>query len=162
MENQATKCAVAVAAPAPLLLRQEPQSETLETIIALAESAFAGEATEVFRNGPFVEVEVVSGTRIVEAVYDIETGALQMCHATAESRRGKRNARALGRAVLSLLDAIDLAKAAVGAGEVLRAALLSAASLGERRFDVRLRTRGGDVDVAIDPTTGRLVRAVSG
>ncbi len=136
-------------------------AETLESIVASAETAFGGEASEAFRDGQVVEVEVMCGSKVVEAVYDAKTSELLDAETLPACRRGKRVARALDRAVLSLVDAMDVAKMAVGPGETLEAALPTAGRDGGRRFDIALRTSDGVFDVQVDAASGRLLRVVA-
>jgi hypothetical protein len=76
------------------------------------------------------------------------------------SRRGKRMARALDRTVLSLIDAMDVAKGAIGPGETLEATLLSAGRSGGRRFEIAVRTSDGTFSALVDAATGRLLQVL--
>ncbi len=148
-------------AEAPGLCLEVILAESLENIVAVAESAFDGEACLAFRDGARVEVELVCGAHLVEVVYDADSGELLDSQVVAGSRRCRRSARALSRSVLSLLDAIDLAKRALGPGEVLWAALATTAGDREHYFDIHLRTADASYDVHIDPNMGRLLRVVA-
>lgn len=133
-------------------------AETLETIVASAESTLGGRACGALRQGPVVEVELICSSGTVEAVFEAETGELVETVSIGRSRRGKRMTRALDRTVLSLIDAMDVAKSATGPGETLEATLLCASRAGGRRFDITLRTSEDLFSVVVDATTGRLLR----
>ncbi|MEM9383591.1 MAG: hypothetical protein AAGA68_00900 [Pseudomonadota bacterium] len=159
MENQV----IPFALDSDPLLALAPEvilSETLESLIASAETTFGGEACEAFHDGQLVEVEVVCDAKIVEAVYDANSCELLDAHVQPVGRRGKRVVRALDRAVLTLVDAMDVAKGAVGPGESLEAGLRTTGSDGGRRFEVILRTSEGVYEIQVDSASGRLVRVV--
>lgn len=159
MENQVTS----LLAEGDQLLFLAPEvilSEAVESVVAAAESAFRAEAFGAIRHGRFVEVELVDGSAIIEAVYDAASGELQDTQTLLSSRRGRRAAQALDRAVLSLADAMDVAKGGVGPGETLEACLHTAGASCGRRFDIVLRTSEGTFEVFVDAATGRLSRVV--
>ena len=133
--------------------------------IAAAESQFGGEAFEAERyreNGrPRIEVEVLSGGEIYEAVFDVRTGRLVDWERYVQPRRASQVAAALQRARLSLIQATRRALQAKGPGAgVVEADLLLSpnAQTNGRRYEVDVRTRDGVFEVIVDALNGRIVR----
>jgi hypothetical protein len=159
MENQVMQLSAGIEQLLPLA----PEiilAETLETIVANAETTLGGRACWALHQGPVVEVELMGSSGTVEAVFEAETGELVDTVSVGPSRRGKRMARALDRTVLSLIDAMDVAKGAIGPGETLEATLLSAGRSGGRRFEIAVRTSDGTFSALVDAATGRLLQVL--
>lgn len=133
---------------------------SLPSIIEDAEQTFGGEAFDAETYLRRSEVDVLSGNEIIEAVYDAETGELIFSEVYGSRRLVERVAAALDQAVLSLLDAIEVAEDAVGPGEILEAALSISRRRSGKIFVVDIRTDGGVFDVFVDSATGEIVRVI--
>jgi uncharacterized membrane protein YkoI len=135
-------------------------ADSLESLIESAEATFGGEAYAAGSIGGFAEVQLLSGDRLIEALYNAETGQLVDSETFGSGRIVQRVATALDVAVLSLVDAITAAQDAAGPGDVLEADLLISRRNSGRRFLVDLRTDDGIFDVIVDSQTGRIIRII--
>lgn len=135
-------------------------ASSLDPAIEAAEQTFNGEAFSASAVGRFVDVEVLSGNQVVEALYDAETVQLAASEIYGSPRRVQRVQAAVDQAVLSLVDAIAAAEAAVGPGDVLEAELLLSRRNPGSRYLVDIRTADGIFDVVVDSATGQIIRIV--
>lgn len=136
----------------------------IKNAIATAESQFGGQAfvAERYRAGGrgYVEVEVLSGNRIVEAEYDVRSGQIMDAETYGNKRRVARIAAALERSRLSLADAAQIAEDAIGPGNVREAKLRISrqAERNGKRFVVELRNNEGEFGVVVNSRNGRVLR----
>ena len=149
---------------ASLLASGVAVASPLADAVALAEQQFAGEAfeAELYREDGrrIVEVEVLSGNLIVEAVYNANTGALIDSDTYGSQRRVNRIRRALNRAEISLIDAIEIAAARLRPGRATEAELDIRRNprRNGRRFEVEYISQGEEFDVYINSRSGRVVK----
>lgn len=134
--------------------------QSLEAVIEAAQAQLGGEVYDASRIGRFAEVELLSDNRLIDAIFDFESGQLIDSEVYGSPRLTSLVDKALDRADLSLIAAIDAAEAAVGPGEVLEAALRVGGRQGGRQFIVDIRTGDGTFDVIVDASTGAIVRII--
>lgn len=138
----------------------------LNQAIAVAEQQFGGQAfdAEFFReNGQRrAEVELLSGSEIVEVLFDADTGAILDVDTYGNQRRIDRAAAALSLAKISLLDATGIARKAVGRGQILEAELRVTANpnANGKRYIVDVRNKQGEFEVIINSRTGKVIRVI--
>lgn len=136
----------------------------IQDAIAAAEQQFGGQAfvAERYREDgrTFVEVEVLSGNRIVEAEYLVGSGQFVDSDTYGTKRRVARIRAALQRSQLSLADAAQIAEDAVGPGRVMEAKLrvTRQAKRNGKRFVVEVRNGDGEFDVVVNSGNGRVLR----
>ena len=139
-------------------------ASSIRDAITAAEQQFGGQAFEVesYReNGrAYIEVEVLSGNRIIEAEYSVGSGQLKDAETYGNPRRVARIASALDRSNLSLADAAQIAEDAIGPGKVLEAKLriTRQPQRNGKRFLVELRNDEGEFDVVVNSRNGRVLR----
>jgi uncharacterized membrane protein YkoI len=135
-------------------------AQSLEAVIEAAQAQIGGEVYDASRIGRFAEVELLSGNRLIDAIFDFDSGQLIDSEVYGSARLASRVERALDRADLTLIEAIDAAEEAVGPGEVLEAELRVAGRQGGRQFIVDIRTSEGIFDVIVDASSGRIIRII--
>lgn len=149
------------------LVGSAASASPLKTVIASAEQQLGGQAiaAELFREGnqDLVEVELLRGNQIVEAVFDADTAALVESEVLTRRFRVLLASRAVNVARLTLAEAIDAAEAAVGGGEAVDAELVLRARkprMNGRRYNVDVVTDDDDLDVLLNSRNGNTVRII--
>ena len=139
-------------------------ASSLQTVISDAEQLFGGQAfvAEAYREGGkrIVEVEVLSGNQIVEAVFDARSGVLIESEVYGNPRRIDRVSQALDNTKISLKRAAKKAEKAIGPGEVLEAELkVKRQKLKNgKRYVVEFRNEDGVFEVIVNSRNGKVVR----
>lgn len=139
-------------------------ASSLQDAVAAAELHLGGEAFEAERywedGSKFIDVELLSGNQIVEAVFLAEGSQLIDVEIYSNKRRVNRATRALKRADISLSEAIRIAEDAVGAGEVREAELQirRQAKRSGKRFLVEVRDDRKWLDVLVNSRNGKVLR----
>jgi len=141
-----------------LTFSNKTQAASLQEIITVAEQQFEGVAftAEIYTRASkrVYDVELLSGRRIVEAVFDAKTGNLLESEFYSSPRRSVRVSVALKRADISLLQAIDIAEKRVSNSKVKEGEI----SLRNNQYLIEVRAGSLLYDVVIHSKSGRVIR----
>ena len=159
------KTAVAGLAAALVMLSGPALASSFTDAIVAAEQQFGGEAFKAERyredGRSFVEVEVLSGNQLVEVYVRADNLRIVDSDTYGSPRRVARVAAALERASLSLVEAAELAKDALGRGQLREAKVqvTQQENRNGRRFIVELRNSDDEYfDVVLNSRRGDVIR----
>lgn len=135
----------------------------LQDAVAAAEQQLGGEAyaAERYRDGGdvLVEVSLLSGDQIIEALFVADGNQLIEIDTFSGAGRVKRVGDALDRANLTLTEAAQIARNAVGSGGVVEAFLRIARKerVNGQRYFVEVRNPTGLYEVIVNSRTGAVI-----